>query len=226
MQSLLVNKNVILALSFVVCLGLASIAGYYFFQYQKVTAANQEIERLVKDINKIYELPQEQPTLATVNEKEKLNDQAFFAKAENGDKVLIFAVAQKAVLYRPSTRKLIEVAPFITQQTLTNNPVPTPAAATNQPITVTLFNGTGTVGVTNRIGDDLDKTFTEIDIKEKETAKKSDYQKTLVFDITGQHTALAQSIAEKLKGEVVTAMPEGETKPGTDLLVVVGSATL
>jgi hypothetical protein len=49
--------------------------------------------------------------VATVSDASKLQSQQFFAKAQNGDKVLIFTNAKRAVLYRPSTNKVIEYAP-------------------------------------------------------------------------------------------------------------------
>jgi hypothetical protein len=59
-------------------------------------------------------LPDEQPTLASVTDKSKLSDQPFFQKAENGDKILIFVQSRKAILYRPSIKKIIDVAPIQT----------------------------------------------------------------------------------------------------------------
>lgn len=75
--------------------------------------AKQEQEQLVAAVGQLVELPQgETPTVATVSDVSKLQDQAFFASAENGDKVLIYTQAKKAVLYRPSTNKLIQIAPI------------------------------------------------------------------------------------------------------------------
>ncbi len=74
-------------------------------------SAKTEITRLKSDIAKLVEVPSgEEPTIATVTEISKLKDNPFYAKAENGDKVFIYAMAKKAFIYRPRTNKIIEVA--------------------------------------------------------------------------------------------------------------------
>lgn len=76
-------------------------------------AAKEETERLKQDVGALIELPaNESPTVATVVDASKLKEQAFFANAQNGDRVLMFPQAKKAILYRPSTKKIIEVAPI------------------------------------------------------------------------------------------------------------------
>lgn len=75
-------------------------------------AAKQENKTLIDRIGQLVEVPTDQePTIATVQDVSKLQGQAFFQNAQNGDKVLIYAQAKKAVLYRPSTDKVIQVAP-------------------------------------------------------------------------------------------------------------------
>lgn len=75
-------------------------------------AAKAETDKLIQQVSNLVELPQnETPTVATVADKDKLAAQPFFVNAQNGDKVLIYTQAKKAVLYRPSTNKVIEVAP-------------------------------------------------------------------------------------------------------------------
>jgi predicted negative regulator of RcsB-dependent stress response len=98
--------------------------GYFAYSYMEAKkeverlsnpqeAAKQQIQELVEMVSKIVELPaNETPTVATVNDASKLSSQAFFANAQNGDKVLIYPQAKKAILYRPSTNKVINVAPI------------------------------------------------------------------------------------------------------------------
>jgi hypothetical protein len=74
-------------------------------------ATEEESKALLDKVGQLIELPNEQPTIATVTDLSALKDQAFFANAQVDDKVLIFSNAKKAILYRPSTNKIIEVAP-------------------------------------------------------------------------------------------------------------------
>ncbi len=59
-------------------------------------------------------LPDEQPTVATVTDPEKLQSQEFFRQAKAGYKVLIFTAAKKAVLYDPVGNRIVEVGPLQT----------------------------------------------------------------------------------------------------------------
>lgn len=77
---------------------------------QKV--AQEEIKATVNRVSELIILPEnEEPTIATVAEPEKLKDQPFFAKAQIGFKVLIYTKAKKAILYDPQNHKIVEVAP-------------------------------------------------------------------------------------------------------------------
>lgn len=70
----------------------------------------KEVEDLISKVGKLIALPEdENPTVATVTDVEAVKDQTFFAKAQNGDKVLIYTNARKAILYRPSENRILEV---------------------------------------------------------------------------------------------------------------------
>jgi len=76
----------------------------------------ETIDDVVAEVEKLIVLPEgEEPTIATVTDPEKLRDQVFFANAKEGHKVLIYTKAQKAYLYDPVAKRLIEVAPLTVQ---------------------------------------------------------------------------------------------------------------
>jgi hypothetical protein len=111
------KKIIIWAVSVLVVLGLAGAAGYFFWQYNNLKnnpnlAAQETTQRLVGKVSQLYAVPgDEQPTVAQVQDKEKLKDQSFFSKAENGDYILIYTNNKLALLYREKEDKLINVGP-------------------------------------------------------------------------------------------------------------------
>ncbi len=91
--------------------------------------AQAEVDVLISDVGKLLALPDdEKPTVATITDVEKLKEQTFFKNAMNGDKVLIYTKAKKAILYRPSDKKVVEVgAVNINQQPrVEQTPLPLP----------------------------------------------------------------------------------------------------
>lgn len=72
--------------------------------------AAEEASTLIEKISIHMTLPDEKPTIATVEDTKKLANQAFFKNAQNGDKVLMYTQSKKAILYRPSEDKVIEVS--------------------------------------------------------------------------------------------------------------------
>ena len=133
--SLSKKKNPLPALLFVVLIiGMIASTGaaaYLYLQNKKLSEnpqilAQQEAQDLVAKISQLIVLPEgETPTIATVSDPEKLKDQPFFSKAQKGDKVLIYTNAKKAILYNPTTNKIVEVAPI--------NIGNTPATTSNAP---------------------------------------------------------------------------------------------
>lgn len=100
---------------------VASIPSIYFYsQYQKVQmrasnpteAAKQDVRDTIAAVAKLMILPvEEEPTIATITDITRLKDQPFFVNAQNGDKVLIYTKSKKAILYRPDTAKIVDIAP-------------------------------------------------------------------------------------------------------------------
>ena len=231
----------IVVLAILLALAVA-IAGYFYYQYRNSAPVKdvEEITKLTEEIGAVMVLPEgETPTLATVTDREKLAEQPFFQKAENGDKVLIYTNNGRAILYRPSTKKIVDV-------TTVNVNTPTPPAAetpavpvaapqsetTAQPeaaasavpviVRVALLNGSAVVGATNTKEKQLTAAYRNIAVVSKEAAKKDDYEKTVVVDIAGTNAEMAGKIADTL-GATISSLPEGEVvPPDADILVIVG----
>lgn len=91
-------------------------------------AVQKQTSALIAQVSKLINLPSgETPTIAAVTDAAQAKKQsAFFNSAENGDKVLMYVKAGEAILYRPTTNKIILVAPL----TFTSNgsTAATPAA--------------------------------------------------------------------------------------------------
>lgn len=76
-------------------------------------SAKAETERIQRQVSQLIDVPKDEtPIIATVTDKSKLAGQSFYSKAENGDKALFYQKAKRAVLYRPSSNKIIETAPL------------------------------------------------------------------------------------------------------------------
>lgn len=104
----------LVAVLVLVVVGSIGTAAHFYHKYSEVAKQSTpegELDTLLMALAPITDLPaSETPTLATVTDRSKLSEQAFFAQAENGDKVLLYRDAGRAILYRPSTGKLVNVA--------------------------------------------------------------------------------------------------------------------
>jgi hypothetical protein len=138
-----------ISLAILIIIGGLGGGGYYFYsQYRNsqaeidllknnpTEAANIETQKIVNLVGKLMVLPDnETPVDITVTDITKLKNQAFFTNAENGDRMLVYSQAKKAILYRPSINKVVEVFNNITlnNPTPTGSPLPTSAPVQNAP---------------------------------------------------------------------------------------------
>ena len=89
-------------------------------------AAKAQADKTITNVDKLYSLPKDEtPSVASVSDKGKLKSQPFFVNAENGDVTLIYSKAKLAILYRPSTDKIINVSSVTIQDTKPTTPTTT-----------------------------------------------------------------------------------------------------
>jgi hypothetical protein len=235
----------IFMLVFLLCLAVG-VAGYFYYQYKHIASPvndTEEITALTQEIGALMELPgDEVPTLATVTDREKLADQPFFQKAQNGDKVLIYTKSGRAILYRPSIGKIVDVTsvnvannqpaetskdPVVPQEVIQQEATPEDiVSAEAEAPRIALYNGTTKKGLTQKYEGDIMKEYSSATIVAKESASKSDYDRTLVIDVTGKQTDLAKKLAATY-GVTVTPLPTGESAPAdADILIIYGADRL
>ena len=207
------TKRILLIITAAAVLILVALG--FFFALRAYKQFINSPEYLLGRIGALYDLPKnEKPTIALVSDKSKLEKQPFFIKAENGDRVIIYTTAKKALIYRPSINKIMEIAPLAISE-----PTP-PAKKTAEKATISIFNGTKIAGLATRTEKNVLAEVAGVTVVEKGNAGK-DYTSTLVIDTTGNKSVMAKSIAALLGGSV-GALPAGEKSPKGDILVIVG----
>lgn len=246
-----------------IVVGTAAFPGIYY--YNKYRDASKKLERnpllleennqsLIDEIGKLIDLPKDEtPTVATVSDVDKLKNQPFFSKAKNGDKVLIYNTAKKAILYDPVGKKILEVGPLVAASPTPADgspvesspsssvspaqitgavrgaatkapatPTPTPTVANTKQLKVVLSNGTTVSGLTSIVETQLKEQRSDVQVIDKRNAKKKDYAKTLVINLTSANDEEAKQIAGILEADL-SSLPAGEDKPTEgDILIIVG----
>lgn len=198
---------------------LAVLAGFFFWQYINLknnpnAEAEETTKRLVTEVGKIYALPDEKPTVAKVQDKEKLKDQSFFKNAENGDFILLYNNAKIALLYRESEHKLMNVGPINLGDAGANTQVAAKSI-------VKVVNGNKTATAAAVAGLIRSKVTTVTVGEDYGDAKNKNVTKTTVIDVKGGKSDLAGQIANAIGGQV-GQLPAGEPAPDADILVLAG----
>lgn len=95
-----------------------------------VSAVNQaQVKDLLNKVSQLVILPGgEDPVVATINDADALiKQQAFYKGAMNGDVVIVYQKAAKAIVYSPSRNIIVNIGPVVLQDqtAATNTPVAT-----------------------------------------------------------------------------------------------------
>lgn len=113
----------------VLLLIVIAVLGWKYTQANKASGTDNKTTsaRVIKGVGQLYLLPtDEEPTVAQIQDKTKLENQDFFKQAQNGDYLLLYKKNKLAIVYRENVRKLVTVGPINLDQNAAN---PTPATA-------------------------------------------------------------------------------------------------
>lgn len=230
--------------------GLISVGAYHYqsmrkelekLKAQAPTSSSLSEERqreLLSEVSARILLPQDEtPTIAMVSDIDRLKDQPFFAGGQNGDVVLIYMNAKKAILYRPSEKKVVEVAP-ISLDNADGMAQATVSGAMNQqkgnfaekgPIVsaqsfrFALRNGTPDNALTRMFEREMIKKFPNASVIERGNASKRDYATSVIVDVSGTKSSDLRSIASALNLSP-SSLPDGEQPPtNADFLIILGT---
>lgn len=218
----------------VICMIAVILCIYFFFQYQHAqtllknpTAAVKEEGRQIADsIRSVVAIPpNETPTVATVADVQKLNQQPFFSHAQNGDKVLVFASTKMVILYRPSVKRVINILLPSAKQMIQPTSVqitPTTSQSTAQNVArVIVLNGSKTDGLAGKTAELIENKNKYVTIVKKDSAQKSTYEKSVVIYLSEQYKKQAEQIATQLNAQTTSSLPTGEKQTDADIVIIV-----
>ncbi len=105
-----IKKETLIPILLVVIL---AAVGVYFWNKQKNVLHTTSTENSYQELTKRIRVPAELPEITVVTHKESLPEQEFFQNVENGDHIFLFRQSKKAIVYRPSIKKIVAVSSII-----------------------------------------------------------------------------------------------------------------
>lgn len=186
-------------------------------QQDSPALADSGTGQLIARVGSLMVLPNdEQPTVAAVTDLEKLKGQPFFAQAEVGDKVLIYPQAGKAILYRPSENKIVELAPLDVSANATSSP----PGSQSQPLTVEIRNGSGKTGAAGSLKTQLEDNK-ELSVIKTGNAKAPYSQTLFIVKNPAKNPNALAALQKQLAGREAD-LPTGEGASAADVLIILG----
>jgi hypothetical protein len=185
-------------------LGLFTTSAYLFVQNRDLNdqlklSTEEKNKILVDEINKVFNLPDEDPVVDVVKDPEVLKDQyETFDSAEEGDYVLSFEKAKLNILYRQKENRVIKTANIET------------------PMYIEIMGTKEGIAETEK---KLSNFKEEIAVIKTES---NEITQSFVYDVDSDQTQELDSIAELLDYEVGSTLPASIT-PGerTEIVIAV-----
>ena len=174
--------------------------------------SEQEMTAVLEQLGKLTLLPDEEPVMATIIDAAYLATQsAFYEQSENGDKLVVFPKAKKAIIYSPSRNIIVNSGPVIDDQV-------------SSALRVELRNGTADDDILNEIKTGLEANGATVTAMSP--AANRNYAQTRIIGTSDKVTdETLAALATYLDGQVIVTLPVSEKESDADVLVIVGSST-
>ncbi len=196
------TKRIIMVVNVLLIVGLAGYAGFLYFENrdlndQLTQTAEQKRDRLIDEINDVFDLPDETPEVVIVTDPEQFKSEyTTFDNVQEGDHLLVFRKARLGVLYRQSEKRVVKTTTVVI------------------PITVELVGSQETM---DAVEERLLEFGSQITITK---TVRDGVTQTFVFDVDEDQESEASSIAGQLDYEVSSTLP-ASIIPATQTEIVI-----
>ncbi len=83
---------------------------FFYFKYTDASKnAKADQQKVLQTIATVLQLPGGDPSSFTIADKSRLTNQMLASRVENGDTLFVYDAAKKVIVYRPSTKKVIDI---------------------------------------------------------------------------------------------------------------------
>lgn len=97
----------------ILALGFFELGRYAVYRSHPNLYTQDRASAVLQNISALIQLPKGTPTMAIINNASSAKKvQPFLADADDGDVLIVYKQAGEAILYRPSTNKLVSVGPI------------------------------------------------------------------------------------------------------------------
>lgn len=120
------NNRLVYFIFFLIIIVVFGFLYLFYVSDYKETFNQRKIERqtrsLIRNVSKIAILPNENPVIFTITDIDALlKEQAFFANSQNGDTLLIFPEAMKAVIYSEERKLVVNMGPVTSNEPISSS---------------------------------------------------------------------------------------------------------
>lgn len=114
------NRTAWVIISIVFVLVVSSVLYVFYFSQnedREIKQTQKEVDSLLNGLSKISIIPNEEPVIFTISDADALiKEQQFFTNSQNGDTLLIFPKAMKAIIYSSSRGIVVNMGPVTSEK--------------------------------------------------------------------------------------------------------------